>query len=150
MPGESEAPRGEEAAQSPIQEGGVPFGPSFFLRQLGAFVQESCPASRALPVVQIHVIGGEILDLCHIIALAPGWIALAVYDAASDGGVRTELVPYAMVARVTIRLSQEGSRIGFDATRAPEILEPRHRSLSPGEALIVAAGLSANDQVTPR
>ncbi len=152
MSGEIETPRDGErtGSLSLTQENGVPFGPGFFLSQLGAFVQESCSVSPGLPLVQVHLIGGEILDLCHIIALAPGWIALAVHDTAGEREVRTELVPYALVARVTIRPAQEGSRIGFDATRAPEILAPRRRSLSPEQALVVAAGLSAHDQARPR
>lgn len=137
-------------SRSHIREDGVPFGASFFLTQLGAFVQESCSVSPGLPLVQIHLIGGEVLDLCHVIAIAPGWIALAVHDAAGEREVRTELVPYALVMRVTIRPSQEGSRIGFDAARTPEILGSRRRSMTPEQALVVAAGLRAEDRATPR
>jgi hypothetical protein len=135
-------------SRSEIREDGVPFGAGFFLRQLGAFVQESCSASPGLPLVQIHLAGGEVLKLCHVIAIAPGWIALAVHEAAGGREVRTELVPYAFVVRVTIRPSRDGSRIGFDAARAPEILG--RRSPSPEEALVIAAGLPAEDPATPR
>jgi hypothetical protein len=152
MAGESTASSEESRtrSRSEIREDGVPFGAGFFLRQLAAFVQESCSVSPGLPLVQIHLIGGEMLDLCHVIAIAPGWIALAVHDAAGEREVRTELVPYALVMRVTIRPSQEGSRIGFDSTRAPEILGPRRRSMSPEEALVVAAGLAVEGQAAPR
>ena len=44
-----------------------PFGPGFFLAQLRAFASEHCPdPARGLPMVEIHLADGDVLDLCHI------------------------------------------------------------------------------------
>lgn len=137
-------------SRSHPRDDGVPFGAGFFLTQLGAFVQDSCSVTPGMPMVQIHLAGGEVLDLCHVIAIAPGWIALAVHDSSGEEEVRTELVPYGLVLRVTIRPSRAGSRIGFDATRAPEILGSRRPSMTPEQALVVAAGLRAEDAAARR
>lgn len=104
------------------------FGPGFFLTQLAAFVRDRCPTpAEAMPLVQVHLVGGEVLGICHVIGLAPGWVALAVFEEAeTEGGnrMRTELVPYATIVRVTIRASASGEkRIGFHPTGTPAVLE---------------------------
>jgi hypothetical protein len=106
------------------------FGPSFFLFQLGSFVRDRCPvAEERLPIVELGLLGGDVLRLCHVAALTPGWAALAVFDGpggggAEAGGTRTELVPYPLIARVTIRAEEcRGGRIGFDRDHAPRILD---------------------------
>ncbi|MCC7537162.1 MAG: hypothetical protein IT379_13150 [Deltaproteobacteria bacterium] len=102
------------------------FGPRFFLTQLAAFVRDRCPtADEAIPLVEIHLAGGESLNICHVIGLAPGWVALAVFEEhRSDGAhrMRTELVPYATIVRVTIRASATvEKRIGLHAG-TPDVL----------------------------
>lgn len=58
-----------------------PFGPGLFLGQLVAFVRDRCPdPSEGLPVVEVHLADGEVLDLCHIIGATPHWVALAVNE----------------------------------------------------------------------
>lgn len=102
----------------------VPFGPAFFLTNLGAFVRDRCPTpTEALPVVHLHLASGEVLELCHVIGLAARWAAMAVVDtSASDGSrpMRTELVPYELVVRITIRAGQaRGTHIGFHQGSPP-------------------------------
>ena len=101
------------------------FGPSFFLGHLGRFVRDHCPDPKEnLPVVQVHLADGEILDLCHIIGVSPRWAMLAVRDAAGHGdSMAVELVPYELIRRVRIRTQRaESASIGFSQTRSPEII----------------------------
>jgi hypothetical protein len=99
---------------------GCAFGPTFFVGQLGRLVRERCPdPQEGLPSVQLHLHDGERLDLCHVIGFAPYWVALAVRENGSDA-MRTELVPYGSIARVTIGAPRgRGTRVGFDQSHAP-------------------------------
>jgi hypothetical protein len=115
------------------------FGPGFFLGQLRAFARESCPSSsEALPSVALHLATGEVLELCHVMGLAPAFVALAVFDDAKTGhggarAMRTDLVPYSLITRVTIRPRHEsGAHVGFDAGHAPQVIV---RTSSPEETL---------------
>ncbi len=131
-----------------------PFGPLFFVGQLGAFTRDHCPdPAEGLPFVEIHLVDGEVLDLCHVIGVGPAWAALAVNDAQPDGSVkmRTEFVPYAAVVRVTVRPSRpESPRLGFDVGHEPALLahpdDPGRASAADAaeQAVRAAAG------VTPR
>ena len=102
-----------------------PFGPGFFAGQLKAFARECCPdPAEMLPAVELHLATGEVLDLCHVMGFAPAFLALAVRDrgARTEGGsnMRTELVPYALITRITIRpIRAEGAHVGFNADHAP-------------------------------
>lgn len=106
---------------------GASFGPSFFVRQLGALVRASCPtAQERVGIVELHLLGGEVLEVCHIISLTPAWVALAVFDELrqGDGGqsMRTELVPYGCIARVTISSQVRSTgRIGFGQDHQPDL-----------------------------
>jgi hypothetical protein len=116
-----------------------PFGPDFFLAHLGAFVRQQCPdPAEGLPAVELHLHTGEIMDVCHVIGLAPGWVALAVRDStAADAPMRTELVRYDLISRVTVRpIHGRRGHIGFDDQR-PAILSSEIRSAE--EALTAAA-----------
>lgn len=103
-----------------------PFGPSFFLGQLGRFVRDRCPDPKEhLPVVHLHLADGETLDVCHIIGVSPRWVMLAVRDTASHrDGMAIELVPYEIIRRVCIRTRRaaEGASPGYGQTRPPEIV----------------------------
>lgn len=125
---------------------GVPFGPGFFLGQLRAFARDRCPdPAERLPSVTVHLVSGEELELCHVIGLAPGFVALAVRERASVAGamaMRTELVPYVCLARVTIRpITDRAKQVGFNAEGMPPLLE---RFSSPEEALRSAAAEPAS------
>ena len=57
------------------------FGPTFFRAQLASFARDRCPApDERLPVVELHLQGGEIVEICHVIGVAPGWVALAARE----------------------------------------------------------------------
>ena len=102
-----------------------PFGPSFFLGHLGRFVRDQCPApTDDLPVVQVHLCTSETLNVCHIIGVSPRWVVLAVRDGASHGDrMAIDIVPYALIQRVSIRTRQaDSASIGFSENRAPAII----------------------------
>jgi hypothetical protein len=90
--------------------------------------------------VELHLATGETLDLCHVAGLAPSFVALAVRERCeADGPVRmrTELVPYGLIARVTVRPARaDAPRLGFDVAHAPRILT---EMLTPADALRAAA-----------
>ncbi len=114
-----------------------PFSPAFFAGQLGGLVRERCPdPQEGLPSVQLHLHDGERLDLCHVIGFAPLWIALAVWENGS-ASMRTELVPYDSIVRVTIGAPRErGTRMGFDQSRTPTAMGGA--AMSPEQALRAA------------
>lgn len=129
----------------------VPFGPGFFLGQLRAFARECCPSHlEPLPSVIIHLATGEALGLCHVMGLAPSFVALAVHEEARGSGttsmaMRTELVPYALIARVTIRpRGGADAHVGFDAG-----FEPRLLAQTPSPEELLAAAARAPPQVAP-
>lgn len=117
---------------------GCPFGPTFFIAQLGRLVRERCPdPQEGLPGVQLQLHDGERLDLCHVIGFAPHWVALAVWESGSDA-MRTELVPYGSIARVTIGIPRgRGTRVGFEQSHAPISLGGA--TMTPEQALQAAS-----------
>jgi hypothetical protein len=123
----------------------APFSPAFFLGQLRAFARECCPSHlEPLPSVSLHLATGEVLGLCHVMGLAPSFVALAVHDEARGGGatsmaMRTELVPYALITRVTIQPRRDAdAHVGFDAG-----FEPRRLAQTPTpEEMLAAAALA--------
>lgn len=122
----------------------VPFGPAFFLGQLRAFVRDRCPgAAEGLPVVELHLVDGEVLDLCHVIGVTPAWVALAVNEtdrSTSAPPMRTEIVPYECILRVTVRAVRTGApHLGFDRTRVPQVLEQTAQPGQAPEAMLRAA-----------
>lgn len=143
----------EETALDPVppDPGGCAFGPGFFLGQLRAFARDGCPdPGEGLPCVSVHLATGEVLSLCHVAGLAPCFVALVVREPdRSDGRMATELVPYSLIMRVTIRAGSGADRhVGFDATHVPHILAGR-RPLSPEAALRRVAtppGIGAVDE----
>jgi hypothetical protein len=105
-----------------------PFGRTFFGAQLGIFIRNRCPAStEQLPSVDVHLSDGEVLKVCHVIGLEATWLALAVDDRESVGAasMRTEVIPYDRISRVTIRsFGRSSDHVGFTTGAAPA-LTPR-------------------------
>ena len=153
---EDESPRVAPAASPPTEAEAeklsaaslAPFGPGFFLEQLGAFARERCPSHlEPLPSVLIHLATGDELRLCHVMGLAPSFVALAIHDetrcAGASTAMRTELVPYSLITRVTIRRRGEGdAHVGFDAGVAPRLLA---QAPTPEELLAAAARTPRQD-----
>jgi len=121
-----------------LNEMRCPFGPRFFVAQLAAFVRDRCPdPAEHLPRVELWV-GGERISVCHIMAVTPHWIAVAAHAEDERAKMRTELVPYATIGRVTIGRSEIGEHsVGFDVGRRPVVLDVE--ATSPEEELVLAA-----------
>lgn len=154
---DSEATADHEEAESTawLLDRRWPFGAMFFLRQLGSFARDRCPdPAEGLPVVHLHLADGEILDICHIIGVAPNWLVLAVNESegsSSAPAMRTEFVPYGMVHRVTIRAGRVGGHhVGFDLGRRVDLIPgpTASRIMSPEEAVALAAGRAPSSDRT--
>lgn len=122
------------------------FGPMFFASQLRVFVRDCCGGSDDYhPNVQVLLADGAVFDLCHVIGVASGWVALAVRDEdhpKDESRRRTELVPYRAIERVTIRPSRdESGGIGFSHRVEPQAIGVAH--MTP-----VSAGAEPNGQPT--
>ncbi len=120
--------------------GSCPFGLAFFVQHLAGFVRDRCPdAADGLPAVQLHLHTGEVLDVCHVVAFSPVWVALAVNDRVAASGprsMRTELVPFQSIVRVTVRaIGREHRHIGFNPDHDATLVD----DASPEEALRLAA-----------
>lgn len=104
------------------------FGPPFFIHHLGAYARDQCPdPSEGLPFVHLHLMDGTVLDLCHVLGLTPRWVALAVYEGGAGSvhpRMRTELVPYEQIIRVSISAGAgQTGHMGF-RQEAPLAVEP--------------------------
>lgn len=140
-------PTPEQLGQAALVEASLhhPFGPAFFMTQLRGFAGEKCPdPALERPVVEIHLGDGETLDLCHIIGVTPSWVALAVQDGDGDETprrMRTEFVPFDVIARVTLRSSRpESPHLGFEHGRVPRVLSAQpHPEMTPEAAIRAAA-----------
>jgi hypothetical protein len=117
--------RKDHRAQAEAIDARWPFGPLFFVSQLRGFIRDRCPEPNALPELELHLADGQALDVCHVVAIAPAWIALAVYECSSARDrrkMRTDFVPYGMIARITISADRAGgSQLGFDMDHQPTI-----------------------------
>lgn len=141
--GRAAGPSPEQCAVIAEVEARCAFGPLFFLTQLRGFVRDRCPdPAEIMPVVEVYLHSGEGLDLCHVIGAAPRYVVLAVHDEGNGAGtraMRTELVPYELIMRVTIRAVRPTSpHMGFNAVHAPEVIQ-HDPLMTPEEALRAAA-----------
>jgi len=99
---------------------GPPFGPSFFLSVLDDRVREQCDQHpESVPVVELHLGDGTMLDLCHVPGLGPQWLAAQFYrDRETCEEMDVTFVPYGLITRVTISMWHRNQRTaGFDLDR---------------------------------
>jgi hypothetical protein len=141
-----EAGESKLRALAEVLDAQCPFGPRFFATQLRAFIRDRCPDLRsALPELELHLADGQVLDVCHIMVIAPAWIGIAVYERSPSQGarrMRTEIVPYAMISRITISTDRaSGGPLGFDVNRPPVMaIEPGEAGRSAEQAFLAACG----------
>lgn len=111
------APGDEELEAMRRASRGLAFGPSFFLERLGPFIREGCAGQPdRVPAVHLHLGSGAVIDVCHIIGITPDWLAVKAYDERLEGAqMHTELIPYGLIMRVSIRALERGPgrRMGF-------------------------------------
>ncbi len=105
-----------------------PFGPTFFLQFFSGLVRDRCPApAERVPRVQVHLVTGEVLEVCHIAWIAQSWLSLVVakIEPPEVGSMQTELVPYAAIHRITISSVRRGeAQIGFNVDHQPVLANP--------------------------
>lgn len=124
------------AAPAPAREtGGAPFDHRFFLTVLPDRIKTLCPGSReADPTLAMHLADGRVLDVCHIAALAPQWLAVAVFrrpDECED--MDTVLVPYRLITSLTLSPPSEAGRVGFRWRSAPAVVDAPERAAASTE-----------------
>ncbi len=151
------AVEGSESSPEQIEQAALvsaslehPFGPGFFYSRLRSYALDHCPDPAAgLPVVEIHLADGDVLDLCHIIGVTPQWVAVAVRDEhGSAERMRTEFVPYGSIFRVTLRSARpEAPQLGFEHARVPGVFgAPARADMTPEAAVRVAAAIKKEEQ----
>jgi hypothetical protein len=74
-----------------------------------------------VPVIELYLAGGAVLDLCHVVRLADTWVAVAHFcrdDDFDDADIA--FLPYGTIARVELAMRDEKERqIGFSMTTPP-------------------------------
>ena len=105
-----------------------PFGPVFFLKFFSGLVRDRCPSpSEHVPHVRVHLVTGDVLDVCHIAWIAESWLSLVVRttEPPEVGAMHTELVPYATITRITISsVRRSEAQIGFNVDHKPVLAAP--------------------------
>ena len=97
------------------------FDSDFYATVLPDLIKSECAAEPgSVPVVELRLSDGTTLDVCHILALGPGWLAAACYS--SDGppaALTTEFVRHELVMRITVSMQGAPARhqLGFDVSR---------------------------------
>ena len=82
-------------------------------------VRSACDGHPQLvPVVQLHLADGMTLDVCHIPALDPQWLAAQFYrDMETCEEMDLMFVPYGPITRVSVSMWHRSQRpIGFRLT----------------------------------
>jgi hypothetical protein len=94
------------------QRAPVPFGPAFFATVLSDRVREVCDGHPdPLPVVELHLADGYLLDVCHIAAIEQPWVAVAAFrDRETCEEMDLLFVPYAMIIRVSVSVRHKSER----------------------------------------
>jgi hypothetical protein len=107
---------------------GVPgpaFGPHFYLSVLPDRVVSQCQGHPDnVPVVNLHLGNGRMLDLCHIVHLTERWFAVQYFrDTETCEDMDVAFLPYDLVVMVTLSLhSADKRRIGFNIEGGPPSL----------------------------
>ena len=114
-------PESGAAPAAPIPFG-PPFGPAFFMSVLADRVREQCDQHpEAVPVVELHLGDGTMLDLCHVPGTGPQWVAAQFYrDRETCTDMDLSFIPYGLITRVTVSMWHRSQRsVGFDLSRTP-------------------------------
>lgn len=74
-----------------------------------------------VPIIELYLMSGAVLDLCHVVRLADTWVAVAHFcrdDAFDDADIA--FLPYGTITRVSLTLRDQKEReIGFSMTTPP-------------------------------
>lgn len=92
------------------------FDEAFFRIALPGLVTDECRRQpNRVPVVELRLGDGSILDACHIARLDQNWLAIAFYrDPRTCEDMDYAFLPYELVMQVTVSLhSPEQRKLGF-------------------------------------
>ena len=92
------------------------FDASFYKQVLPERITEECQQRPGdIPVVNLHLASGRVMDLCHIVHLADLWFAVNYFrETESCKDMDLAFLPYELVTMVTVSLHHPQSRpIGF-------------------------------------
>ena len=98
------------------------FDANFYRSVLPRWIRTQCESKpEGIPVVELRLTDGAVLDLCHVVNLADQWMAVSHFrDPGSCDDMDMAFVRYETVMRIGLSLHDPRSRrIGFDVTRAP-------------------------------
>ncbi|HYI13969.1 MAG TPA: hypothetical protein VEX37_01155 [Thermomicrobiales bacterium] len=74
-----------------------------------------------VPIIELYLTGGAVLDLCHVVRLADTWVAVAHFcreDVFDDADIA--FLPYGTIMRVALTMRDKAEReIGFSMTKPP-------------------------------
>ena len=96
------------------------FDANFHRSVLPEWIKTQCEGKpEGIPVVELRLADGALLDLCHIVNLADQWMAVAHFrDLGSCDEMDLAFVRFETVVRVDLSMHDPRSRrIGFDVTR---------------------------------
>lgn len=109
-------PGGGEACRAPEGEHTV-FDSEFFQVILPSYVESLATGHRdQVPVLQVHLADGSVLDICRIVGAAAQWVAVAFFrEPLSCDEVDIAFLRYNLITRVTVCLPHRSARtIGFN------------------------------------
>ena len=132
-------PESGSASGLPEPHIGPPFDAAFFASVFGERVRTQCtPRPGDVPVVEIRLADGAVLDLCHIEGLGRDWLAAQGYrDTQTCDEMDLVLVPYGLITPITISSwNPHQRRIGFDLERS----RPAIGGAGDGDAAPVPSG----------
>jgi hypothetical protein len=94
----------------------------FFSTILPEHVRAEAAANPGkVPIIELYLTGGAVLDLCHVVRLADTWVAVAHFCREDDfDDADIAFLPYGTIVRVELALHDEKDRkIGFSMTNPP-------------------------------
>ncbi len=98
------------------------FDRQFFSLILPEHVRAEVAANPGkIPIIQLYLTSGVVLDLCHVVRLAEAWVAVAHFCREDDfDDADISFLPYGTIARVELAMHDENDRkIGFSTTTPP-------------------------------
>lgn len=98
------------------------FDRMFFSTILPEHVRTEVTANPGqVPIIQLYLMSGAVLDLCHVVRVADTWVAVAHFCREDDqDDTDIAFLPYGTIARVSLTLQDENERqIGFTMSSPP-------------------------------
>ncbi|HEX5166307.1 MAG TPA: hypothetical protein VFV93_12975 [Thermomicrobiales bacterium] len=98
------------------------FDRQFFAAILPEHVRAEVAANPGkVPIIELFLLSGAVLDLCHVVRLADAWVAVAHFcheDRYDDTDIA--FLPYGTITRVSLTMRDAKEReIGFSTSHTP-------------------------------